>query len=245
VTRATAPLDAFRANDDASGILLDFDGTLSPIVARPELARIVDGARETLAGLVGRYAVVAVISGRTDPELTELVGVDGVQLEASYGMLALPDLPETVLDEVRAAAAQVSGARVEPKGHAVAVHVRGAVDPEGAEAALRTPLERIGTAHGLDVIEGKRVLELVPTGRPLKEGAVERVVGAHDLAAVLYAGDDVADLRAFAALDRLSERGLRVVKVAVRGAETPADLVASADLTVDGPVELIELLREL
>jgi trehalose 6-phosphate phosphatase len=240
-----SPLDAFRSTDGRAGILLDFDGTLSPIVARPELARIAEGARETLAGLVGRYAVVAVISGRTHPELVGLVGVEGVRLEASYGMPQLPDLPASVLEEVRAAAATIPSAHVEPKGHAVAVHVRGAQDPEGAEAALRDPLERIGAAHGLDLIEGKRVLELIPAGLPLKEGAVERVAADANLAAVLYAGDDVADLRAFAALDRMADRGVRTVKVAVRGAETPDDLAASADLTVDGPDALVELLRGL
>jgi len=245
VSSATTRLQAFLKSEGPAGILLDFDGTLSPIVARPELARIADGGRSALSALVSRYAVVAVISGRTRPELLDLVAVDGVRLEASYGMPPLADVPPTVLDQVRVAAASVPGARVELKGHAVAVHVRGLPDPEAAEAALLGPLERIGAAHGLDVIEGKRVLELVPAGRPLKEGAVQRVVDAFELAAVLYAGDDVADLRAFATLDELADRGLHVVKVAVRSEGSPVELIASADLTVDGPAELIELLRGL
>ena len=113
MTRASAPLDAFRANDGPAGILLDFDGTLSPIVARPELARIADGGRETLSALVRRFAVVSVISGRTRPELLDLVAVDGVRLEASYGMPPLADVPPTVLDQVRVAASSIPGARVE------------------------------------------------------------------------------------------------------------------------------------
>ncbi len=241
---ATA-LEAFRGVDGPAGILLDLDGTLSPIVARPELARMVAGARETLADLAARFAVVAVVSGRTDAELVGLVGVEGVRLEGSYGVGRLPDLPPAIVDSVRSAAERAPGARVEPKGHAVAVHVRGAADPEAAEALLREPLARIGEAHGLEVIEGKRVLELVPRDRLLKEGAVERIVAVAGLARVLYAGDDLADLRAFAALDRMAERGLKTVKVAVRGDETPPDLVASADVTVDGPSDLLELLRGL
>ena len=79
------------------------------------------------------------------------------------------------------------------------------------------------------------VLELVPRDRPMKGGAVERLAGEHGLEAVLFAGDDVADLDAFAALDRLAISGLVAVKVAVRGAETPRELVAGADLSVDGP----------
>ncbi len=242
---AATALEAFRGVEGPAGVLLDLDGTLSPIVERPELARMVAGARETLADLAARFAVVAIVSGRTDAELVALVGVEGVRLEGSYGVGQLPDLPPAVVDHVRSAAERVPGARVEPKGHAVAVHVRGAADPEAAEALLRAPLARIGEAHGLEVIEGKRVLELVPRDRPLKEGAVDRIVAEAGLAGVLYAGDDVADLRAFAALDRMAGEGLKTVKVAVRGEETPPDLVSSADVIVDGASNLLELLRGL
>ena len=64
-----AALRAFADRDGRAGVLLDFDGTLSPIVARPELAKIRDGARDAIARLVERLAVVAVISGRTPAEL--------------------------------------------------------------------------------------------------------------------------------------------------------------------------------
>ncbi|MGH2488242.1 MAG: trehalose-phosphatase, partial [Candidatus Limnocylindria bacterium] len=81
--------------------------------------------------------------------------------------------------------------------------------------------------------------------RPRKGGAVERLVGEHALRAALFAGDDEADLDAFAALDRLRSNGLITVKVAVRGDETPPGLVDSADEVVDGPEGLVELLRQL
>ena len=110
---------------------------------------------------------------------------------------------------------------------------------------LRGPLGAIGLEHGLDLIDGKRVLELVPAGRPLKEGAVERLLEQERLEAVLYAGDDVADLRAFAALDRARRDGVLTVKIAVRGEETPATLAAAADLVVEGPPDLVRLLQDL
>ena len=87
------------------------------------------------------------------------------------------------------------------------------------------------------------VVELVPAGRPLKEGAVERIVADEHLDAVLYAGDDVADIGAFEALDRLAEKGVRTVKVAVHGRETPVALSDAADVVVDGPAGLVTLLR--
>ena len=85
-----AALRAFSTRDGRAGVLLDFDGTLSPIVARPELAKIRDGARDAIARLVERLAIVAVISGRTPAELEELVAVPGVVLAGLYGLARRP-----------------------------------------------------------------------------------------------------------------------------------------------------------
>jgi trehalose 6-phosphate phosphatase len=74
---------------------------------------------------------------------------------------------------------------------------------------------------------------------------VERLVGENQLSAALFAGDDVADLDAFRALDGLADKGLLAIKVAVRGEETPGDLVDAADVVVDGPEGLVELLGQL
>jgi trehalose 6-phosphate phosphatase len=79
----------------------------------------------------------------------------------------------------------------------------------------------------------------------MKGGAVERLAGRDGLDAVLYAGDDHADLDAFVALDRLERDGALTVKVAVRGPETPETLTAVADLVVDGPAGLVGLLAQL
>jgi trehalose 6-phosphate phosphatase len=244
LTSAPSALSAFRQREGRAGILLDFDGTLSPIVVRPDLAQIRPGAPEALRRLVGRYALVAVISGRTNSELRALVRVPGVRLVGSYG-LGETALSPQVLDAVREAAAVVPGARMELKGASVAVHLRGVDDPQAAEELLRVPLSAIGKAHGLELINGKKVLELVPAGQPLKGGVVERLAAEAKLNAVLYAGDDLADLRAFAALDRLASTGVTTVKVAVRGAETPPALREAADVVVDGPADLVLLLNRL
>lgn len=239
-------LTSFRNAGGRAGVLLDFDGTLSPIVATPTLARIREGAVDAIARLVPRYAVVAIVSGRTAAELRTLVGIDGVHLAGLYGLAeeAVP-LTDDVLQAVREAASGVDGARVEPKGGSVAVHYRAAHEPWAAAAALTPALQRVAQAAGLALLAGKMVLELVPAGRPLKEGAVERLVEAHRLHAVLYAGDDVADIAAFETLDRLAEQGVVTVKVAVHGRETPATLIDAADLVVDGPAGIVALLRSL
>jgi trehalose 6-phosphate phosphatase len=248
VAPPTAPdLVTFRDRAASAGILLDFDGTLSEIVARPELAVPVDGAAEVLGALAERYRLVAIVTGRRSEEVAERFDVPGVRVIGLYGLETLDPgrLGVATLAGVRRAAGEVPGAWVEDKGGSVAVHYRQAADRDAARETLLVALAPVAVAAGLEAIEGKMVVELVPPGRPLKGGAIERLTGEHALAALLYAGDDLADLDAFAALDRAREAGALAVKVAVRGAETPVELIAAADVVADRPAGLLELLRSL
>lgn len=235
-------LDAVRAQADSAGIFLDFDGTLSEIVARPELAEPVAGAAEAVAGISRAYALVAVVSGRPSAEVETLLGVEGIRYEGCYGLESAAAALE-VVEEVSSVARAEPASRVEPKGVSVAVHFRGAEDPAAARDALGSGLSMVAARHGLELIEGKMVLELVPAGAARKGGVVERL--APGLTAILYAGDDAPDLEAFEALERLRDGGLETVRVAVRGPETPERLLAAADLVVDGPAGLVEMLRQL
>jgi trehalose 6-phosphate phosphatase len=214
-------------------------------VPRPEQARPVPGAREVLKALAGIYRVVAVVSGRRSEEVAAMVDVPGLRYFGLYGMEeAAPELMVAVAPQVEVAAEAVPEAWVEDKGGSMAVHYRQAPDPARARDVLAAVLQDVASSAGLELVEGKMVIELVPPGRPRKGGAVERLVGENDLRAALFAGDDVADMDAFEALDRLRDRGLLAVKVAVAGPETPSPLVDAADLVVDGPGALVELLRQ-
>ena len=205
-----------------------------------------DGARETLADLAGRYRLVAIVTGRGSEEVAALLDVPHVEYVGLYGFEDdAPELLTAVAPRTEAAAAAVAEAWVEDKGSSVAVHYRQAADPKAARAALITALQPVATESGLDLIEGKMVIELVPPGRPMKGAAVERLAGEHGLRAVLYAGDDHADLDAFAALERLAASGTVTVRVAVRGDETPPALIEAADVECSDPADLVRLLRTL
>jgi trehalose 6-phosphate phosphatase len=239
-------LDAFRERAGSAGVLCDFDGSLSAIVAHPHLAVPAPGAREALTALVPIYKVVAVVTGRRAEDVAERLAVPGLRYEGLYGMQeAAPELLFALLPRVEAAAAAVPEAWVEDKGVSIAVHYRQAPDPARSRIALIATLEPVAADAGMELVEGKMVLELVPADRPMKGGAVERVIGESSLDAALFAGDDVADLDAFSALDRRAASGLVAVKVAVRGPETPAPLLEAADLRVEGPEGLVALLRDL
>jgi trehalose 6-phosphate phosphatase len=235
---------AIAARASGAGIFLDVDGTLAPIVPRPELARVLPEIPATLARLVGRLDVVAVVSGRPSGQVRDLLDVPGVEIVGTHGLEHEPAMAPEILDEIRAEAAAV-GAWVEPKGAAAAVHFRGVDDPWAAAAAAEPALAAVGAAHGLELLGGKRILELTPAGRPRKGGAVERIAEERELEAVLYAGDDIGDLDAFAALGRLRARERWTCGVVARGPETPADVEASADLVVEGPAGVAALLASI
>jgi trehalose 6-phosphate phosphatase len=150
-----------------------------------------------------------------------------------------------VREEVERIASLVPGAWVEDKGASLAVHYRQAESPEAAPGLLGPPLHALARDRGLAVLPGRMVLELAPLEVPGKGSVITQHVRARGLRAALYAGDDAADLDAFAALDRLREDGTLAVKVAVSSNETLPELLAGADMVVDGPAGLLSLLRVL
>ncbi len=248
------PLAALLREPSTTAVLTDFDGTLSPIVADPEEARALPAAPGVLARLAEHFAVVAVVSGRPVAFLARALSGAGpdVRLFGVYGLEwweggevhVAPEAEPWVerAGQVVAAARRQApaGVGVEGKGAALAIHWRRAPGAGGwAQEFARDWARRTG----LVLQPGRRALELRPP-LPIDKGqVVERVAGG--CTAACFAGDDAGDLSAFAALDRLARRGLGVVRVAVADEESPPELVAAADVVVDGPFEALALLDRL
>ncbi len=238
-------IERFRERPSRSAIFLDFDGTLSEIVARPELATAHPGTARVLDDLVRAYATVAVISGRPTEEVRRLVGPAAVKVFGLYGLEDAPDVDQAVKRRAEDVARAVPGAWVEDKGASIAVHFRATADPVKAEAELGPPLTALAGEAGLVILRGKLVLELVPANTPGKGVVVRREATRERIERCLFAGDDVADLDAFDAMDDLRIEGKDTVKVAVRSAGTPSRLLHAADVVVEGPAGLGGLLSRL
>jgi trehalose 6-phosphate phosphatase len=241
-----------RANPARAGILTDFDGTLSPIVSDPGAAAPLDGALDVVAALAARFARVAIVSGRPVAFLRRWLEGTGVVLSGLYGLeLAMPGedvsrhpdaerwrlAVEDVASRTESAGPDLY---VERKGLTVTLHYR--TTPE-QEALARAWAEAEAARTGLALHEARKSFELSPP-LGLDKGAVVAELAA-GLDAVLFAGDDLGDVAAFDALDRLSSAGCRAVRVGVRSAEAPPELLARADLVVDGPPDVVALLRSL
>jgi trehalose 6-phosphate phosphatase len=229
---------ALAADPARAGVLLDVDGTLAPIVARAELAEVPEETRAELRRLVGRYALVACISGRTGADAYRLVAVDGIFYVGVHGLELAPEA-----DAWRAplrAFAELDWPWIEDKGLTVALHWREAPDEEAARRELQAVAER-ARGSGLEARWGRKVLELRPPVDADKGTAVRSLLEEHSLRRGLYAGDDTTDIDAFRGLD-----GCEVaVRVAVASAESPPGLREAADLVVASPSELLELLALL
>jgi trehalose-phosphatase len=234
-------LARLAAEPGESGLFLDFDGVLAPIVERPEDAMPPPETRAELARLVDRYALVAVVSGRAGEDVRARLGVDGVVCVGSHGLEAEPQA-ERWRRTLAAFAADAPWPReqVEVKGLAVAFHFRDHADER--EAVRR--LDRIADSareEGLVARYGRKILEVLPPVGSHKGTAVRGLLEEYGLRRALAAGDDTTDIDSFAALDALD----LAVRVAVTSAEAPQALLAAADLVVASTDEFLALLRRL
>jgi len=269
------PLAPLRADPGRAAILTDVDGTLAPIVPRPEEAAVPPRASEALRRLSERYGLVGCVSGRRAEEAQRLVGVENIAYAGNHGLeLLLPGERELRFDpalegregdaaeflaELGPEGLAEAGLRVEDKGPIQALHWRGADDDRAAEAHAHEIGAAAGRA-GLELRWGRKVLELRPPGGGGKDAAVAALLAAPPAARssfepdsdskldrAVYAGDDRTDLDAFRRLRELQRDGEleTAVCVGVASDEGPAEIAEEADLTVDGPPGWLALLEAL
>ena len=206
-------------------VFLDYDGTMTPIAERPELAVLAAPMRDTVRRLADRCPV-AVITGRDRADAERLVGLDSLVYAGSHGFdIAGPDgvamqhaeaaqllaSLERAEAEVRRRLDGIGGVLVEPKRYALAVHYR--LVPDHDVVKVREAVGQTAAAFPeLRTTAGKKVLELRPRVEWDKGKAVLWLLDALNLdradVVPFYLGDDVTDEDAFAAL---RERGIGVL----------------------------------
>ena len=255
-------LAALRADPARAGVLLDIDGTLAPIVRHADDAHVPESTRAQLIAVAKRYAIVGCISGRQAQVARRVVALGMIAYVGNHGSEILPAGgggveidPEIAEHEpaVRrfAAAAytpklQRLRVRTEDKQAIAGFHWRGAPDEAAAEEAVREVAKQ-AEAEGLYIHWGRKVLEVRPPVAIDKGRGVRRLLAGRGLAAALYAGDDRTDVDAFDGLHALVDEGElgTAVCVGVRSDETPPELERAADVLVDGPAGVRELLTAL
>jgi trehalose-phosphatase len=258
-TRSALPLDPAlleRLSGDVLLLLLDIDGTLSPIAPRPEYAIVPGETQHVLNELAATPNVyVAVVSGRGADDARRLVCADGVWVIGNHGIeVAPPHEPPVVRDDIARYAEAISdaarraclvaasthGVLVEDKRWTLSVHYRLAHPQIVGE--LKERVGEIANALGLVMTRGKEVLELRPPVSIDKGSAaieLARTLGAdHDTASLFAAGDDRTDEDMFREVRAHQPRA-----VTVRVGTPAADQTTEAEFSVDDTDAVRELLR--
>ncbi|WP_254544427.1 trehalose-phosphatase [Halomarina pelagica] len=209
---------------DADGLLLclDFDGTLAPIVPRPEEAAIPATTRKRVRALDALDGVrIAVVSGRALTDVRERVGLDGLVYAGNHGLELERDGDLTVhplasaarpairraCRDIHARLGTIPGCRVEDKGVTATVHYRDAAD--AAIPAIEEVVSAVAADESLRVTDGKAVFEIrprIPWGKGRIVSLLADEVGEGWLA--IYVGDDTSDEDAFRVL---ADDGIGVV----------------------------------
>jgi trehalose 6-phosphate phosphatase len=252
---AAGLIAALRPHPAGALVATDFDGTLAPLVPNPDDSRPAAGAIEALTALTGAGAQVAVITGRDARTVVRLGGFDavpGIIVAGLYGMetwtdgeLSSPPTPSAI-EQLRTQLPSVVAAGdpalwIEDKRLSLVVHARRAADPDAALAERATAVGALADELGFEVHPGSGVLELRLPGFD-KAGALARLADGHD--AVLYLGDDLGDLPAFAEIRRMRSAGRVAYSVGVLS--SAADGIADAcDLALRDPAAVVALLAEL
>ena len=245
------------ASPGSALLVTDYDGTLAPIVLDPREAYAAAGAVEALTALADRIRGVAVLTGRPVGEvlrLSDLGRVPGLLVLGRYGLerwsggavaeLVRPPEIDVARDVLDALVTGEEGVTLEDKGTALAVHTRGAPDPQDAYERLRPAVAAAASAGGLVLEPGRLVLEVRVPG-PDKGEAIGELIAELAPEVVVFLGDDAGDLPAFAALERLRSAGdVLALLVASSSVEEPR-VARAADLVLAGPPAVVAFLTAL
>lgn len=241
------------------GLVTDVDGTISPIVADPDAAQVTPRARELLAALRPRLALVAAVSGRAAADVQARVGVPGLVTVGNHGLEVWAEgasrpAPEAAcfrpaLEAARAAldAALLPGMQVEDKTVTLSVHYRQTADPDATEAAFLPVAQTVADANGLRLHRGKMVFELRPPLQIDKGTAFRRLVEEYALSGAVYLGDDSTDADALRAARALRASGAcYALAVGVESDdETPVSVREASDILVPGVPGVEDFLARL
>ena len=256
-------IERLRANPERTAIMTDIDGTIAPIVERPDEVAVHPRAPDILRTLRDRYGLVACLSGRRAVEASQIVGVEGLTYSGNHGLETLePGTREIRLDLALRGHADAAGSfvdnlsderlervqlRLEDKGPIQALHWRGADDEPAAEAVAKE-IAAEAEAVGLEPHWGRKVLEVRPAGGDGKAAAVSSLLTGGDIEVAVYAGDDVTDIDAFMRMRELhgeSEGLMDVYCLGIGSPEGPPGLAEHADVLLDGPDHWIEVLDRI
>ncbi|GAC1355863.1 MAG: trehalose-phosphatase [Ktedonobacteraceae bacterium] len=233
------------------GLVFDIDGTLSPIVPTPEAAYLYPGVADMLEQL-RQHAHVAIMTGRALRDGARIVNVDNVTYIGTHGLEWSDGLPTThevrivpeamryvepgqhLLTLVQQHLDSLPGVIVQRKTVGGTLHYRRAANHEQTRMQLLALLEEPTRQLGMRLGEGKMVVEVLAPLAINKGQAIRSYTERLGLRGLVFAGDDRTDLDAVLEAERLRQEGCTTLSIVVQYHDTLPELLAHADVIVDG-----------
>jgi len=222
----------------------DFDGTLAPIVAVPDEARLPDNIRVLLEG-IAQYAPIAIITGRSVEDISRRLGFQPDYVVGNHGLEGVPGWEDLAAEHEHACGGwrrqleQAAhrpdwdpGIQLEDKRYSLSVHYRQAEDVAACTRALEAIFARLEPQPR--VVGGKYVYNLLMQDRCHKGSALSRLMELSGAESALYVGDDVTDEDVF----RMRRPDILSVRI-----EPSAE--SAADYFLPHPRDILRLLEEL
>jgi len=238
-------------NEKKLVFFLDYDGTLTPIVDRPDLAVMAHDMRDVVRRLSQKHTV-AIVSGRMREDVENLVGIEELLYAGSHGFdikgpgfsLVQPKAQEVipvvsgVIKDLKSKIGGIPGVLIEEKKFSTAVHYR--LTDQNRVPEIKQCVDAIVQAHdSLRLMSGKMVFEILPNIEWNKGMAIRWIVNALSISwddtSVVYIGDDVTDEFAF-----------RTIRTRGTGILVSEERKGSAgDFLVSSPVEVKKLFEKV
>ena len=246
-------------SQDALGLALDFDGTISEFVPLLDDAVIFPAVVAPLRSLSRKLRLTAVVSGRAAADVRRRVDMDEIVFVGNHGAEYIVDgSPDTapgavdrsdsiqaILDRMRELV-DIPGLVWENKGFSASIHYRMADDEIAALQRIQAALEAVPEIADMEVFRGNKILEIRARNHVNKGYALRRLIRDRNLKSVLFLGDDTTDADALRTLRRHRQEGLiGGLAIAVIQDGTPASVLDNADYSLNGVPEVAAFLRHL
>lgn len=246
-----------------AGLFSDFDGTLSEIAPTPPEAVFYAGARDALQRAASRVDLAGIITGRAVDDVLARVDVPGLLIVGNHGLewfddghridheagVAAEDAIKRTLAQTRdrlSSLVSTDGMIFEDKRLSASIHYRNVEDPVAVGLQLLPIVEEEAERNGLRISGGKMLVELRPMAIVSKGTALEQIVRSRGLRSAVFFGDDVTDVDGFRALHRIREEGqVETVAVAIRSPDVHPDVIAEADVVLDGVPDMVKVLNRI
>ena len=230
-------------------VVTDIDGTISSIVSKPYQAMITNNMKGILNNIQSKFKLLAIVTGRSLQDALQMVDIQGILYIGSHGMeyeknnkivtdkKALKYIPQLtdLYDELKHEPnMKHSGIILENKNTCISIHYRSTNNPQSVRKNILKTLENIRKTEGLQIKEGRKLIEVRPPIGNDKGKIINKIVKNYNANQLIYLGDDITDVDAFKEISRLTkEEKFDGTSILVQSNETPEFVKKNAEYYVN------------